>query len=196
MMMVATKRSCLALCFLALPYLVSSFTFYHDLHGNRSITNTSLNEGKTIELDNDENLKALFQRAVVLQRSGSHLEALEEYERFIKAAKSTHQEPEKYAEVFVNMGAIQLKMKNREMAKHYFKEAINNRKIGTAYVNLALLALQEGSQSTDPQAGLTALTEAKDLCELATELKDDKQSLSAAAKLLQDIDIMLKQMDR
>jgi tetratricopeptide (TPR) repeat protein len=190
--MVATKKSHFAFIFLVLPYLVSSFTVHYGLQKKRIIP-TALHERRTIELDNDENLKALFERAVVLQRSGSHMEALEEYERFIKAAKSTKQEPKKYAEVFVNMGAIQLKSKNREMAKHYFKEAIKYRKIGTAYVNLALLALQEGSQSGDPQVGLNALREAKDLCEKATELEEDKQSVATAAKLLDDIDIMLKQ---
>jgi tetratricopeptide (TPR) repeat protein len=191
--MVATKKSHFAFIFLVLPYLVSSFTVRYGLQ-NKRITPSALHERRTIELDNDENLKAIFERAVVLQRSGSHMEALEEYERFIKAAKSTNQDPKKYAEVFVNMGAIQLKSKNREMAKHYFKEAIKYRKIGTAYFNLALLVLQEGSQSTDPQVGLNALKEAKDLFEKAIELEDDKQSVATAAKLLDDIDIMLNQM--
>lgn len=48
-------------------------------------TTTLKAAGQSIELDGDENLKALFERAVVLQRSGATSEALEAYERFIKA---------------------------------------------------------------------------------------------------------------
>ena len=48
-------------------------------------TNVLKAGGQSIELDGDENLKALFERAVVLQRSGATSEALEAYERFIKA---------------------------------------------------------------------------------------------------------------
>ena len=46
-------------------------------------------------LDGEENLKALFERAIVLQRTGGRenlVEALKSYERFIKAAKSTNQD--------------------------------------------------------------------------------------------------------
>ena len=150
-----------------------------------------------MELDNEDNLKALFERAVVLQRSGSTEEALQQYEMIIKAAKSTEQSPKIYAEVFVNMGACELKLHNNPTkAKQYFQNALQYRPIGTAYVNLALLTLKEGSQSTDPQVGLKALTEAKELCEQATALQDDPQSIATSQKLLQDIDNMLGQMKR
>ena len=171
----------------------------HELRQQRNTTparQTILLKGQTVELDGDENLKALFERAVVLQRSGSTSEALVFYERFIKAAHHTNVEPQKYAEVYVNMGAIEIKSKNREMAKHYFKEALKHRKIGTAYVNLALLSLQEGSQSIDPRVGMKALTEAKELCQQATDLNDDPQAIKMATKLLKDIDTMLEQMKR
>ena len=61
----------------------------HELRQQRNTTparQTILLKGQTVELDGDENLKALFERAVVLQRSGSTSEALVFYERFIKAA--------------------------------------------------------------------------------------------------------------
>lgn len=94
------------------------------------------------------------------------------------------------------MGAIEIKSKNREMAKHYFKEALKHRKIGTAYVNLALLSLQEGSQSSDARVGVAALTDAKELCQKAAELNDDPQAIAMATKLLKDIDVMLMQMKK
>ncbi|KAL3941736.1 MAG: hypothetical protein SGBAC_003948 [Bacillariaceae sp.] len=154
------------------------------------------------ELEGEENLKALFERAVVLQRTGGaeNLEdALGSYERFIKAAKSTKQDPKMYAEVYVNMGAIYLKetpLKDRQMAMECFLQAIQYRKVGNAYVNLALLTLQEGSQSRDPQVGIKALDGAKEFCESALELNQDPQSVAMAKKLLGDIQKMNQQMGR
>jgi tetratricopeptide (TPR) repeat protein len=170
-------------------HLIFGFTYNSSKRSQRA---TSLGGQNAMELDNEESLKALFQKAVVLQRSGSHDEAREEYERFIKAAKSTNQAPKTFAEVYNNLAAIELRSKNREMAKHYFQEALKHRKLGNAYVNLALLALQEGSQSLDPRVGLSALAEAKELCEKALELKNDKQAIAMAEKLLSDIDEMQK----
>lgn len=154
------------------------------------------------ELEGEENLKALFERAVVLQRTGGPEnleEALGSYERFIKAAKSTKQDPKMYAEVYVNMGAIYLKetpLKDRQMAMECFLQAIQYRKVGNAYVNLALLTLQEGSQSRDPQVGIKALDGAKEFCESALELNQDPQSVAMAKKLLGDIQKMNQQMGR
>jgi tetratricopeptide (TPR) repeat protein len=154
------------------------------------------------ELDGEENLKALFERAVVLQRTGGTEnleEALTSYIRFIKAAKSTNQDPKMYAEVYVNMGAIYLKettLKDRQMAMECFLQAIEYRKVATAYVNLALLTLQEGSQSRDAQVGIKALDGAMDFCEKALELNQDPRSVAMAQKLLQDIQNMNQQMGR
>ena len=94
------------------------------------------------------------------------------------------------------MGAIEIKSKNREMAKHYFQQALKHRKIGTAYVNLALLLLQEGSESSDPRVCVAALTDAKELCQNAAALNDDTQAKNMATKLLKDIDFMLMQMNK
>ena len=152
-------------------------------------------------LDGEENLKALFERAVVLQRTGggSNLqEALKSYERFIKAAKSTNQDPKMYAEVYVNMGAIYLKepLKDREMAIECFLQAIQHRKVGTAYVNLALLTLQQGSESRDPEVGRKALDGAQEFCEQALELNQDPRSVAMAKKLMGDIETMNRRMGR
>jgi tetratricopeptide (TPR) repeat protein len=177
-----------------------------------------------MEKDGEESLMGLFQRAIVLQRSGAPREALEEYQRFIKAAEQCDVNPQKYAEVYCNMGACEIKLRNREMAQHYFELALRRRTIGTAHVNLALLALQQGtkvqqvqqSQPRQPQssardennsqqqqqqqqqqqeqqeeAAWKALAIAKQHCEDAIALNDDRQSMDMATKLLQDIELSL-----
>lgn len=188
------------LFFLLTVHSAFGFTSFslHFQSSHHTISSSLDEVRRSVELDNEENLKALFERAVVLQRSGSFVEARTEYERFIKAAKSTKQEPKTFAEVYNNIAAIELRSKNREMAKHYFKEALKHRKIGKAYVNLALLTLQDGSKSTDPRVGLSALAQAKELCEKALELDEesDQQAASMASKLLTDIEAMKSQMER
>lgn len=144
-------------------------------------------------LDNEEPLSVMFQRAVILQRSGDHTAALKEYELFIKAAKQCDVSPEMYAEVHVNIGAVYVKDRNIEMAKHHFEQALRYRQLGTAHVNLALLALQKGSLTMDPTAGIAALEEAKEHCEKAIELNDSAESKKMAIHLLKDIDRMLRQ---
>ena len=139
-------------------------------------------------------MMALFERAVVLQRSGSPEKALVEYIRFIKAAKQCNVAPEQYAEVFVNMGAIETRLQHRDMAQHYFEQSIKIRPIGKAHVNLALLALQEGSKTTDPQTGMQALEKAKVHCEDAISLDDEQVSFATATKLLEDIEGMMATM--
>ena len=144
-------------------------------------------------LDNEEPLSVMFQRAVVLQRAGDHKAALKEYELFIKAAKQCDVSPEKFAEVHVNIGSVYVKDQNKEMAKHYFEQALTFRPMGTAHVNLALLALQKGSNTMDPRAGTACLEEAKNHCEKAVGLNDDTQAKQMATRLLEDIDQMLRQ---
>lgn len=154
------------------------------------------------ELEGEENLKALFERAVVLQRMGGREnleEALASYERFIKAAKSTEQDPKTYAEVYINMGAIYLKeapFKDRQLAMDCFLQAIQHRKVGTAYVNLALLTLQGASESLDLDVGTKALDGAQEFCEKALELNQDPRSVAMANKLLKDIEKMNKLVGR
>jgi tetratricopeptide (TPR) repeat protein len=98
-------------------------------------------------LAEDEPLSSRFQRAVVLQRAGDHRSALTEYQTFIKAAESCDVSPELYAEVHVNMGAIYTKLKDRNKAKQNFQKALFHRQLGSAHVNLALLALADGQMS-------------------------------------------------
>jgi tetratricopeptide (TPR) repeat protein len=181
----------------------SHLSFHYNAKGESprtSLVVVSMSSPQQV-LDGEENLKALFERAVVLQRTGGRenlVEALKSYERFIKAAKSTNQDPKMYAEVYVNMGAIYLKepLRNREMAIECFLQAIQHRKVGTAYVNLALLTLQQGSESRDPQVGQKALDGAKEFCDKALELNQDPRSVAMAKKLLQDIQRMNQQMGR
>ena len=97
-----------------------------------------------------------------------------------------------YAEVHVNIGAAYLKEKNMEMAKHHFEESLRYRQVGTAHVNLAVLALQEASKTFNRSEGLAALSKAKAHCEKALALNDTQQSKAAAQRLLQDIDTMIR----
>ena len=143
-------------------------------------------------LDNEEPLSAMFQRAVVLQQSGNHKAALKEYELFIKAAKQCDVSPDKYAEVHVNIGAVYIKDRNIEMAKHHFEQALQ---VGTAHVNLALLALQKGSQTMDPMAGIAALEEAKEHCEKAIALDNSVESTKRALHLLGDINLRMEKVN-
>ena len=146
-----------------------------------------------MELENDEPLSVLFQRALVLQRAGAIDQALEEYGLFCKAAQQCQVDPAQYAEVHVNMGAIFLRKGDAEQAQHHFDEALQHRQMGTAHVNLAVLQLQQASSLTSPQAGLECLQVAKEHCQKAMALNDDPRSLETATRLLADIDRMLQQ---
>jgi len=141
----------------------------------------------------EEPLSAIFRRAVVLQRSGDHVSALTEYQTFIKVAEQFKISPEMYAEVHVNMGGIFLKIKQYEEARKHFQIALDNREIGSAYVNLALLTLKQGQQSTQPEKAVQALKEAKVYCTKAINLNDESDGFKTATKMLIDIDSMLSQ---
>jgi tetratricopeptide (TPR) repeat protein len=151
-------------------------------------------ESKKVTLDNEEPLSLLFRRAVALHRAGALDEALSTYELFLKAAQQCNVSPEMYAEIHVNVGAIQLKRGDARYAKASFETALSYRSsIGTAHVNLALLILKELSSITDATKALRALQEAKEHCQDAMNVKDDPQSVAAATKILQDIDRMMSQ---
>lgn len=144
-------------------------------------------------LADDEPLSSKFQRAVVLQRAGDHMSALKEYQTFVKAAEQCDVAPETYAEVHVNMGAIYMKLRDRKEARNSFETALKYRELGSARVNLALLALAEGQQSSNPSDGINALKEAEGHCLKALEINDDANSVRSANKLLGDIQKMLGQ---
>lgn len=149
--------------------------------------------GRTMELDNEEPLSLLFQRALVLHRAGSIDKALENYQLFCKAAQQCEVDPFQYAEVHVNMGAIYIKKGDSDSAKESFNEALKHREIGTAHVNLAVLQLQLASSLISPQAGLECLQVAKGHCQKAVALNDDPPSFETASRLLVDIDRMMNQ---
>ena len=149
--------------------------------------------GRSVELDNEEPLSVLFQRALILQRAGSIEEALENYSLFCKAAQQCQVEPAQYAEVHVNMGAIYIKKGSVDLAEDSFNEALKHRQIGTAYVNLAVLQLKKASSSISPQEGLHCLQTAKEHCQEAILLNDEPRSFGTATRLLADIDRMMNQ---
>ena len=139
------------------------------------------NDSRHFVLDNEEPLSVIFQRAVVLQRSGDHESALKEYQFFIKAAEGCDVSPSMYAEVHVNIGAVYAKdNSNLELAKHHFELAIEYRpdNMGTAYVNLALLSLRKGSSigADNPKIGIQCLEEAESYLNSAINLKDDSSN--------------------
>lgn len=154
--------------------------------------------GQDAVLENEEPLSVIFQRGVVLQRSGDHEGALKEYKLFIKAAEGCGVSPDMFAEVHVNIGAVYFKdIENEDLAKHHFELAIGYRPVGTAYVNLALIALRKGASSgnSDPATGRACLEEARTNLETAIELGDTEQSKMAAIKLLEDVKAITKQMN-
>jgi len=147
-----------------------------------------------LQPENEEPLLVIFQRAVVLQRSGDHRGALKDYELFLKAARQCDVSPEMYAEVHVNIGAVCVKDSEIDLARHHFELALEHRQVGTAHVNLALILLREGSRTMDPRAGVAALEGARGHCETAVQLGDSEQSKSMATSLLRDIKGMLEKM--
>lgn len=156
-------------------------------------------------------LSQIFQKAVILQRSGDRSGALTEYQQFLKVAESHDVDPMLYSEVYANMGAIyamqgkgtinnELKTELRISAMGALKEAVNYRpSLGSAWVNLALLTLAEGKElgnSPSEQSKVeNALKEARQCCERALGMdNDDEQSRALANKLVVDIDSMMKQI--
>jgi tetratricopeptide (TPR) repeat protein len=159
---------------------------------NRFNFSCFLSRNNDVVLADDEPLSARFQRAVVLQRAGDHMGALKEYETFIKAAESCDVDQESFAEVHVNVGAINVKLKNMKEAKRNFQKALSFREMGSAHINLALLALAEGKASVNPVDGIEALKIARIHCQRVMELNDDNAAIQIAEKLLRDIQLMLK----
>ena len=156
------------------------------------------NDSRHFVLDNEEPLSVIFQRAVVLQRSGDHESALKEYQFFIKAAEGCDVSPSMYAEVHVNIGAVYAKDNaNIELAKHHFELAIGYRpnNMGTAYVNLALLALRKGSSigADNPKIGIQCLEEAESYLNSAINLKDDSNNNNTNGNESSDDDDELQQ---
>lgn len=161
----------------------------------------------SVELENEEPLSVIFQRAVVLQRAGSYPAALEEYDLFLKAARQCSVDPIRYAEVHVNRGAIFLRQGKTASAQEEFEAALEHRPtMGTALVNLAVLALQQASQSQSPQVGLECLETAQFYCQKVLDAASsssslpsqdqDPQSVATATRLLKDIQQMMDQSNR
>jgi tetratricopeptide (TPR) repeat protein len=153
-------------------------------------------------------LSQIFQRAMVLQRSGVRDDALKAYEEFLQVAELHDVDLSLYAEVHSNMGAIfAMQGKNcdtkaekhelRQKAKTSFQKAVEYRPgLGTAWVNLALLLLAEGKDNSgyDISAVEKVLKEARSCCERALGMEnEDKKSWQLANKLMGDIDAMIKQ---
>jgi len=161
-------------------------------------SNSDNDLGEDMVLENEEPLSVIFQRGVVLQRSGDHKGALKEYQFFVKAAEGCGVSPTMFAEVHVNIGAVYFKdIQNEELAKHHFELAIGYRPVGTAYVNLALIALRNGSNAgaSDPATGMACLEEARSHLEKAIELDDSEQSKTAALRLLGDVEAITNQLN-
>jgi tetratricopeptide (TPR) repeat protein len=166
-----------------------------------------LKDGINTEKENDEPLLVVFQRAVVLQRSGSHQDALTEYEFFLKAAAQCDIEPRLHAEVYGNMGALYLRLQDYDRARASLEQALFHRpNFGTAHVNLAVVELQLASTSTttrsnrsndeasddeSPSSAIHHIQLAKKHCQTALECNTDPRSVAMANKLLQDIDRIL-----
>jgi len=164
---------------------------------NQRLTRPStLLNSERYQKDGEESLVHLFQRALVMQRSGDGEGALIEYERFIKAAKQCDVPPKQYAEVFVNMGAIELKLGHMEMAEHRFKQALKKRPLGNAHVNLAALSLQQLEKTTERSKALELIARAQSHCEKAVGLNDEDNSATMASKLLVDIHKMQSAMQQ
>lgn len=199
-------------------------------HAFQRIVDTSSLLFNTQQAGDDENesfqiieelpLNQIFQKAVVLQRSGDRSGSLEEYIRFLKVAESHDVDPMLYSEVHANMGAIyamqgkggsssettttniDVKTQLRAQAKESFQIAVKYRpSLGSAWVNLALLLLAEGkelgnSSSAELQSQVMhSLKEARQCCERALGMdNEDERSRSLANKLIGDIDSMIRQM--
>lgn len=150
---------------------------------------------QSAELENEEPMSVIFQRALVYQRMGSLDDALNQYELFLKAAEQCEVDPSQYAEVHVNCGAIHLRQGDKAKAQHHLEEALKGeRKIGKAYVNLGVLQLQQAQCPTISRpAGLKCLRQAQEYCQQAVDLDDDEQSVQMAQKLIRDIQMMLLQ---
>ena len=87
------------------------------------------------------------------------------------------------------------------MEKRHFEKALEHRDTGAAYVNLALISLQKGSETSDPRIGVDYLREAKLYCEksVCVAMKEEDSSMKdeskdTAMELLEKINDMLEKM--
>jgi tetratricopeptide (TPR) repeat protein len=164
---------------------------------SRTAATGGLPLASSAELENEEPLSVMFQRAVVLQRAGSHDDALDEYTLFLKAARQCQVDPSMYAEVYGNMGALYLRKQQFDSAKEHLQQALEYRpSFGTAHVNLAVVALQQASSMPSPTSeeanhAMELIGSAKKHCNDAIQCNTDPRSVTMAQQLLHDIDKML-----
>ena len=189
-------------CFLSSKQIISHKTLDVHIHLSMDSGRYSFVPGDMEEIP----LSQIFQRAMVLQRTGvDRAGALKAYTHFLQVAELHEVEPHLYAEVFANMGALyamEAKDANagtrkelRDKAKSSFRKAVEYRPgLGSAWVNLALIIMADRKESVDALAVENVLEKARSCCERALGLdNDDERSRSLANKLIGDIDIMMKQ---
>lgn len=96
--------------------------------------------------------RAVFEQAVKYHKLGQFERAKNSYTGLIAAIEDQCVPKKAMAEVYVNIGNIYSQQKDIKNAKKYFTTALEHRNIGTAHVNLALIALSEGKIITDKNA--------------------------------------------
>ncbi len=134
-------------------------------------------------------LRGLFEEAVVLQRASMPDKALEAYDSFLQAAHSCGLADTHVAEAYVNQGTIHARRGQRARARALFERALQQRSIGSAHLNLALILLAEHTEAT--RAGDTTTTlvpEAAEHCRRAVALRDDEFTFAKAQQVLLDIE--------
>jgi len=184
--------STLTLCFIATP-------------ANRAFTLAASKFDPPISLPSDEPLSVKFKRAVIFQRSGDNASALREYEIFLQAAESCDAPPEACAEAQANAGAACLKMGDFKNARKYLELALEVRDdLGTANVNLALVAMAEAGRENDAIAGESKLRNAEFHCRVVLDAADkegrgtpvERETMKAAQCLLDDVESILQKMGK
>eukprot|EP00614_Pseudopedinella_elastica_P008321 CAMPEP_0172588864 /NCGR_PEP_ID=MMETSP1068-20121228/7705_1 /TAXON_ID=35684 /ORGANISM="Pseudopedinella elastica, Strain CCMP716" /LENGTH=154 /DNA_ID=CAMNT_0013384321 /DNA_START=141 /DNA_END=605 /DNA_ORIENTATION=- len=130
---------------------------------------------------------AIWNSALVKQRAGQYAEAEADYNIFLASAEQIDAPPGSVAEVHVNLGQIRARQADRAGARAHFLEALRFRNLGSAHVNLALLALAEG-QAAPGRMDARALEEALWHCEAALQAGDSGggQVKSIAEKIMGD----------
>eukprot|EP00322_Chrysochromulina_rotalis_P019878 CAMPEP_0115839370 /NCGR_PEP_ID=MMETSP0287-20121206/6218_1 /TAXON_ID=412157 /ORGANISM="Chrysochromulina rotalis, Strain UIO044" /LENGTH=197 /DNA_ID=CAMNT_0003292943 /DNA_START=17 /DNA_END=610 /DNA_ORIENTATION=- len=139
-----------------------------------------------------KSLLAQFQLGLAQQRADDTDGALETYDIFISAAEEHGASPHTFSEVLVNRGIIFAHRQDNAEARASFERALENRPLGSAHVNLALLCLAEGaanaaSQGQSGSMPVSAVQAATDHCRSALELNDDARSVATAERLLGDM---------
>lgn len=97
--------------------------------------------------------KAMFEEAIKLQNTGNFKDAISIYNSLISTMEDYCVPKKAMSEIYVNLGKISSQQTDFKTAKKHFEMALKHRpNLGTAHVNLALLALSQGkvtSVSTD-----------------------------------------------